>query len=244
MGLGGARAEAQWGMGYGGFWGVMNAGGGQSNMATLNYINQRTSQAAANAYATRGSIGGGNVYAGNPNSYINHVRDNSSGDFFERFDVSTRRGSGFQPTPTAVLAASMGPAPRTTGPIPPPPDIRGGNTAAPNPAANPPPRHVAPPLASFFTAAGMLLWPSEAPTAGELGAKRDSVDASAQAVRAQEKANGSASIGLVTEARSRLLAYGRPALAYIREHATPALADTFNNFLLGLYDSLGAAATP
>jgi hypothetical protein len=243
--LGGGRAQAQWGYGWGGgFWGVMNAGGGQANAATLSYINQRTSQAAAHAYATRGSIGGGNVYAGNPNAYFNHIRDNTTGSFFDRFDIASRRVPGAQPPPASVVAAAYGPAPAgPVGEIPPPPDPSGRDRTQGQGRANPPQPHPAvAPLASFFSAAGKLVWPSVAPAEGDLGAKQASATASAEAVRAQEKANGSASVGLVTEARARLLAYGRPALAYVRQNATPALADGFNSFLLGLYDALGAAA--
>ena len=47
----------------------------------------------------------------------------------------------------------------------------------------------------------------------------------------------------MTEARSKLVEYGRPALQYIRENSTPRVADTFHLFLLSLYDSLAQAAT-
>jgi hypothetical protein len=53
-----------------------------------------------------------------------------------------------------------------------------------------------------------------------------------------------ASIANVTEARERLLDYGRPALKQIRIVATTAIADGFHNFMLSLYDSLAQAATP
>jgi hypothetical protein len=240
LGLGGRRAEAQFGYGWG-MWGAMNAGGGQANMATLNYVNQRASQAAAYAYSSRASIGGGNVYAGNPNSYINHVRDNSNDRFFDRYDVSTRRVSG---PPPATLAALAGPpAESPGGDIPPPPDPS-GRTRPSDSGTNPPQRPRAPALVSFFTAAGKLGWPAEAPTAGDLESKRDAVDQSVQSVQDQVKVNGQASVRIVSLARSRLLDYGRPALAYTRQHTTPAVADTFHNFLLALYDALGNAAAP
>ncbi len=47
----------------------------------------------------------------------------------------------------------------------------------------------------------------------------------------------------MTDARSKLVDYGRPALEYIRDNSTPRIADTFHLFLLSLYDSLGQAAT-
>ena len=47
----------------------------------------------------------------------------------------------------------------------------------------------------------------------------------------------------MTDARAKLLDYGRPALQYIRDNATPRIADTFHLFLLSLYESLAQAAT-
>ena len=45
----------------------------------------------------------------------------------------------------------------------------------------------------------------------------------------------------MTEARQKLLDYGRPALKYVRTHETPRVADSFHGFLLMLYDSLAQA---
>ena len=56
------------------------------------------------------------------------------------------------------------------------------------------------------------------------------------------KKSGVASIATVSEARQKLLEYGRPALKYIKEHETSPLADSFHIFLLALYDSLAQAA--
>jgi hypothetical protein len=231
--LGSGRVEAQWG--YGGFWGGFNVGG-WSNAALLNDVNQRSQIAARNAFATRSSIGGGNIYGGNPNAYINHVRNARSDTFFDRQDISTRRTAGSRATAAPTLAMS-GRLP--TGAATPAPQPAGSDAAT---AASRNPRVL--PLASFFTAVGQLAWPSEAPTNGDLAPKRQAVDRSARAVRDQSGRGEPASISLVTEARTRLLDYGRPALAYVRQHTTPAVADSFNNFLLSLYDSLGAAAEP
>ncbi len=54
---------------------------------------------------------------------------------------------------------------------------------------------------------------------------------------------GLARLSTVTDARQKLLDYGRPALQQVREQSTPALADSFHVFLLSLYGNLGAAAT-
>jgi len=51
-----------------------------------------------------------------------------------------------------------------------------------------------------------------------------------------------ASLSTVTQARQKLLDYGRPALKEIRQSATPRIADTFHLFLLSLYESLAQAA--
>jgi hypothetical protein len=48
----------------------------------------------------------------------------------------------------------------------------------------------------------------------------------------------------VTDARQKLLDYGREALTYVRAHKTPRVADSFHGFLLSLYDSLEQAANP
>ena len=77
--------------------------------------------------------------------------------------------------------------------------------------------------------------------AGELNEKRESFDAASQTVLAETKKNGAASIATVTNARQKLLDYGRPALQYVRAHETPRIADTFHLFLLSLYESLAQA---
>jgi hypothetical protein len=46
----------------------------------------------------------------------------------------------------------------------------------------------------------------------------------------------------VASAREALIAYGQPALQYLRETSTARVADTFHLFLLSLYDSLAQAA--
>ena len=132
-----------------------------------------------------------NVYANNPNSYINHVRDNGFVDRY--YPDRIRRGS---PTPAM---ASRPRAQRTTPTA---------MTVAPS-------RPIVP-LASFYNDKDQLVWPADAPTAGDLKEKRDAFDKACQAVLDEVKKNGVASIATVTEARQKLLEYGRPALQYVR----------------------------
>ena len=69
-------------------------------------------------------------------------------------------------------------------------------------------------------------------------------DKACDVVLAENKKDGVASLASVTDARQKLLDYGRPALAHARAHETPRLADTFHMFLLSLYESLAQAASP
>jgi hypothetical protein len=160
------------------------------------------------------------VYANNPNSYINHVRDNG---FVERYDIARRDPSYYTYSPRPQRAGS----PRTTP------------TAMTVPQQMP-----SLPLTSFYNAEGHIVWPAEAPTAAELKDKRLAFDQASQAVLAEVKKSGVASIASVTDARQKLLDYGRPGLQYVRAHETPRIADTYHLFLLSLYESLAQAINP
>lgn len=113
-------------------------------------------------------------------------------------------------------------------------------------AAAPPAAPRAPrlPLASFYNANNVLVWPEDAPTEGDLKEKRAVFDRSSEVVLSESKKNGVASMASVTDARNKLLDYGRPALAYTRAHDTPRISDTFHMFMLSLYDSLAQAIDP
>ncbi len=100
------------------------------------------------------------------------------------------------------------------------------------------------PLASFYDPQAKLAWPADAPTAGELKEKRDAFDQASRIVLDESKKSAVASLATVTDARQKLIDYGRPALAYVRAHETARLADTFHLFLLSLYESLAQAANP
>ncbi len=97
-------------------------------------------------------------------------------------------------------------------------------------------------MASFFSPDRRLVWPSESPTAGELGPMRDDSDRASLEVLEKVEKYRAAPITITTNARQKLIAYGQPALKEIRAAATPRIAETFHTFLLSLYDSLAAAA--
>lgn len=182
-------------------------------------LNQRSLAAGNAAYAARSSIGGGfGSYGSNPNAYWNTARDVN---FFEKYDAQTRQSmeSRVARRPSSSLAPTT---PVTT------------------PAA------IQPVLAlgSFFNRYGELVWPAEAPTAGDLTPLRATSDKASQAVLKDVKQSGVSQIGTVTDARAKLLDYGRPALQYVRTNATPRIADTFHLFLLSLYEALAQAANP
>jgi hypothetical protein len=216
MGLGTPEAKAQfigpgmWGWGWGGFHQVPSP---------TNFLNDHALVNAARA----GRPPSNNVYAGNPNSYVNRLRDNS---FTPSYNVQRRRPSTAA-APPVDLGPSLGRAPAPAAPAAP----RMDRVAA------------APALSSFFDAGRRLVWPADAPTDGDLKPKRDASDQASLAVLDDVLAHGVASVALATDARQKLLDYGRPALQEIREKATPVVADTFHAFLLSLYDSLRKAAT-
>src|SRR5262249_54162112 len=157
-----------------------------------------------------------NAYSGNPNAYYNHVRDNG---FVDRYFLDRRR-------PADYGYSSQSHAQRTTP------------TAATVTRVKP-----IVPLTSFYNDSQQLVWPGDAPTAGELKEKRSAFDKASLAVLEEARKNGTASIAAVTEARRKLVDYGRPALQYVKAHETPRVADSFHGFLLSLYDSLAQATS-
>jgi hypothetical protein len=182
------------------------------------------------ARATMGPVQN-NVYAGNPNSYVARMREPG---LLERWDVDTRReieariGRFSDGPPPSRLRAQASPAPQPA-PVQP---------AAPAPPAGPDL-----PLSSFFDRYRKLVWPGDSPVHGDLGTDRAMADLSCLAVLNDQELRGLALVGTVTEARARLVDYGRPALQYMRDNSTPRVADTFHLFIRSLYDSLGQAAT-
>ena len=190
------------------------------------FLNQHS---LLNAGRARGPVSN-NVYANNPNAFINRIRDNG---FVPHAGIVDRRSPGYQASrlrPQSLSQASNSqpqPAPSSA-------------TATANAAV----RRPVVPIGSFFDASRMLVWPSDSPVEGGLITKRDTSDQACLVVSDLVDKHRSAPITTVTYARTRLLEYGQPALQFIRSHTTPRIAENFHQFLLSLYDSLAAAANP
>jgi hypothetical protein len=199
------RAHAQWG-GFGGGFGGYGWGLFRPVPLPETEINSLALVRAGHPPA----LPSRDVYAGNPNSYLNHVRDNG---FTDRYSVDRREMPSYRRAPVAV---SQPVAPRM-------PEL---------------------PLSSFYNAENVLVWPADSPLGGDLKEKRAVFDRSSAEVLAEKKKNGVASMASVTDARNKLLEYGRPALAYTRAHDTPRISDSFHEFLLSLYESLAQAINP
>jgi hypothetical protein len=158
-----------------------------------------------------------NVYGNNPNAYYNHIRDNG---FVERYSPEIRDPAYYG---YSSRAGAQRPTPTSASAVPVRPLV---------------------PLSSFFNDKDQLVWPGDSPISGDLKEKRAATDQACQVAREELKKNGVASIAAVTEARQKLLDYGRPALKQVKAQETPRVADSFHVFLLSLYDSLGQAANP
>jgi hypothetical protein len=100
------------------------------------------------------------------------------------------------------------------------------------------------PLSSFYNTENVLVWPGDSPMEGDLKSKRAVFDQSSAVVLSESKKHGVASMASVTDARNKLLEYGRPALAYARAHETARISDSFHMFMLSLYESLAQAINP
>jgi hypothetical protein len=214
-GFGADRAHAQFGIGGGRGFGGFGFGFGGAVEQPGTFLN---SVALAQMNHVRGPMQN-NVYAGNPNSYINHVRDNG---FVDQYSPYRR-----QPNYYGYGSPSSAPGRNMT------------QTAMSTPRSKP-----LVPLTSFFNAQNQLVWPADAPMADALKEKRTLSDQATRAVMDEVKKNGVASLATVTDSRQKLLDYGRPALQYVRAHETPRIADSFHGFLLMLYYSLAQAANP
>jgi hypothetical protein len=213
-GFGAGRAEAQWGGGFGGM-GIGFYGGG-----LIPYVQQPGNYLNQVALAQMNHVRGpmqNNVYTSTPNSYVYHIRDN---DFVDRYYPDRREPAyyGYRARPRVQRATPT--------------------------AMNVAPSRPLVPLTSFFNDKGQFVWPADSPMAGDLKDKREAFDKTCRAVLDEVKKNGVAAIASVTEARQKLLEYGRPALQSVKAHDTPRVADSFHGFLLMLYDSLAEATNP
>jgi hypothetical protein len=203
--------------------------GGYGIMGGFNYVPSPGDFINSHALLNAGRAGpptSNNVYAGNPNAFINRIRDNG---FVAHAGIVDRRSPGYQASrlrsPSLSLASNTQRQP-----------------AAPSAPATT--RRPVMPIGSFFDVSRTLVWPSDAPAEGDLITKRNTSDQACLVVSDLVDKYRSAPITTVTSARNLLLAYGQPALQFIRSNSTPRIADSFHQFLLSLYDSLEAAATP
>jgi hypothetical protein len=206
LGLGTNEARA-WGYGFG-------FGGFNYVPQPIDFLNAQALQNGARA----GRPPSNNVYAGNPNAYLNRIRDNG---FVPSMDVARRVPASQRPYVLAEATAAQAP----TQPV----------TTVPRPVV---------PITSFFNSSRRLVWPSDAPVIGDLQQKRDVSDESSLVVLNEVQMQGRASISSVADSRQKLLEYGQPALQVIRSTSTPRVADTFHLFMLSLYESLAQAAEP
>ena len=167
-----APAHAQFGMGggFGGGWG-WGFGGFSQVPKPESYLYQKSLVDAARPIPTPSR----NVYANNPNSYINHLRDNG---FVEHYSTVRREPSHYR----------SGDSPRTAQTV-----LR---VAQPMPAL---------PITSFYRPDGKIEWPADAPTAGDLAQRRAAFEPACQAVFDEVKKNSVASIATVTESRREAL---------------------------------------
>ncbi len=214
LGLGPRRAEAQFGVGTG-FGGNGFVFGGFSEVPKPDTFLYQKALIDAGRDIDMPARG---VYANNPNSYIKHVRDNGSVDRYHpsRRDDAARSRYGLtrHVTATTLTATTVG----SQMPVL--------------------------PLSSFYDEKNQLVWPGDAPTAGVLEEKRTIFERASEVVLAETKKNGVASMASVTDARQKLLDYGRPGLRYVRAHETPGVPEAYHMFLLSLYESLAQAVNP
>jgi hypothetical protein len=158
-----------------------------------------------------------------------HLPPDISG-FMQRYDVATREA--------IVNRVARNPS-REMGIV---------NPTSPSPRPTPPPEAEPQPtpvvlLANYFDRDRRLVWPIDAPVTAGMGEKRRLADQAILAVLNQYELEGLAQLSTVTDAREKLLDYGRPALDFARNQTSPAVADLFHAFLLTLYANVGLAAT-
>jgi hypothetical protein len=196
---------------WGGGFGGYGWGLGYQTPASVSYLNQRSLAAGNAAYASR------------PQAVHEPTRPPRDVEFFNRYDAATLQSMEDGVARHHEVYRAMTTPPTATT------------------AATAPPVPVRPvlPLASFFNKARKLIWPADAPTEGDLSSKRSISDTATIGVLNEVTGQGYAQLSSAIEARNKLLDYGRPALKYMRDRATPRVADTFHLFLLALYDSIG-----
>ena len=144
-------------------------------------------------------------------------RDNLRGE--SRYSIALREES---------LARASQPARRPAAPRPAP-----VVAAAPRPAAPP-----VPAFAYFFNNQGVVDWPLDGPSSGELGRLRNEADRALIASLQEARTSGRVSLQGITQTRAKLTAYGQLALDQVRNERSPQIANGFHAFLMAVYSSL------
>ena len=217
-------ASAQYGLGWG-WGGLYNPNDGSRVQAA---VDQRALSQGQAAYASRPRAD-----ASSPSF---QQRDDS---FYDKYDLATREAMidrvARYPDRERSTARAGGSQtqPPPHGPAPGP---------APRPRQRRPPRVAGGPPRQLLRQAGRArLARAKPPASGDLGPKRQAADCRDRPPYKEYQTKGAASLETTAKARTQLLAYGRPALVDVREHATPAMTDSFHAFLLSLYADLGDA---
>ena len=112
-------------------------------------------------------------------------------------------------------------------------------TGSPAMAPQPTPGHPTVPLDRLIDEKGQVIWPAFAPRNDARGAADSAYQVAAQEYRQR----GRASVAAALDAREKLYAYGRPALAKVRREQPPA-GEPFKDFLNNLDVSLDLMADP
>jgi hypothetical protein len=200
--------------GFGGF-GGFGWGLGYQTPASVNFLNDH-------AIARVGSVA-----ARQPQNLTAPIPVSRDVDFFNRYDAATRQAMEDR--------VARNPRGTITRPAPALPITL---------ADSPSPARQIPPLSSFFNKMRQIVWPADAPTHADLAEKRAASDAKTLEFFNEFEMRGFGMVATATEARSKLLDYGRPALRSMRENSTTAVSDAFHSFLLSLYDSIEESTKP
>jgi hypothetical protein len=224
LGASADRAEAQYGFGGFGF----GFGASQNAYSDVNFLNSRSNNLAS-------------IAAANAPRALQAPRFQTRDDsFYEKYDLATRMSMinrvARDPAREMGTADPSGVLPMAARPRPSQPPT----TSQPPTAPQPPSMSL---LANFFDRNRRLVWPTIAPITGDMGKKLETADLAILGVLNEYELRGLAQLSNVTEARRKLLDYGRPALDFVRKQTTPAMADSFHVFLLSLYSNIELAAT-
>jgi len=115
----------------------------------------------------------------------------------------------------------------------------------PRPAEPPPAERTSTlPLSAFFLSGGELDWPRDAPDTESLRSAKAEAESAVKAVRDEIQSGGRPRAQSVGLAKSKVVDYGRHALADVRANRSETVGHLFHYFLLYLHDALDQAAEP